>query len=103
MAAERLTVRIVSPEGKLFEGPALSVVAPAWDGMLGILRGHAPMITLLGSGLVRVRGEAEESRFRVDGGVLEVRGDRVTILSDSAAEVGLATRDPRFVIRRHEP
>ncbi|MBI4540626.1 MAG: ATP synthase F1 subunit epsilon [Gemmatimonadetes bacterium] len=90
MAAERLTVRVISPERTVFEGSALSVVAPAWDGMLGILRGHAPMVTLLGTGELRVRDATRESRFRVDGGVLQVRGDRVTVLSDSAEEIAVS-------------
>ena len=45
-----LEVRVVSPEALLFEGASSSVVAPAWDGKVGILPGHAPMIALLGSG-----------------------------------------------------
>lgn len=88
MAAEHLVVRVIAPEGTVFEGSAASVVAPAWDGMLGILRGHAPMVTLLGTGQVTVRGEAGEARFRVSGGVLQVHDNRVTILSDDARALG---------------
>lgn len=88
MASERLVVRLIGPEGTVFEGSALSVVAPAWDGMLGILRGHAPMVTLLGTGRVTVRGDAGEVRFQVSGGVLQVHDNRVTILSDDARALG---------------
>lgn len=87
MAAERLTVRVVSPERTVFEGLARAVVVPAWDGMLGILRGHAPLVTLLGTGHVRVRDDNGQSRIRVSGGVLAVRQDEVIILSDHAEAV----------------
>jgi hypothetical protein len=49
-----LSVRLVSPEKEVFRGEAASVVAPAWDGMLGILPGHAAFITLLGHGNLAV-------------------------------------------------
>ncbi len=45
-----LQVRVVSPDSVLFEGIAASVVAPAWDGKVGVLFNHAPMIALLGAG-----------------------------------------------------
>ena len=45
-----LRVRVVSPDRVVFEGEAASVVAPAWDGQVGILPSHAPMLALLGSG-----------------------------------------------------
>ncbi len=45
-----LKVSVISPEAVLFEGEATSVVAPAFDGEVGILTGHAPMMTLLGKG-----------------------------------------------------
>ena len=44
-----LTVSVISPEAVLFEGTTDSVVAPAFDGQVGILTGHAPMVTLLGN------------------------------------------------------
>ncbi|MDB4899714.1 MAG: ATPase, complex, delta/epsilon subunit, partial [Gemmatimonadetes bacterium] len=43
-----LTVSVISPEAVLFEGTTDTVVAPAFDGLVGILTGHAPMVTLLG-------------------------------------------------------
>ncbi|MFG1691811.1 F0F1 ATP synthase subunit epsilon, partial [Gemmatimonadota bacterium] len=50
MASETLSVQVISPETTVFEGSAASMVAPAWDGKVGILPGHAPLITLLGAG-----------------------------------------------------
>ena len=49
-----LKVSVISPEKILFEGEATSVVAPAFDGEVGILENHAPMMTLLGKGTLRL-------------------------------------------------
>lgn len=78
-----LQVRVVSPDSVLFEGPAVSVVAPAWDGTVGILPGHAPMITLLGAGDLSVDLPAGGSeRFFVAGGVLKVESNDLVILTE---------------------
>lgn len=83
--ARGLRVVVISPEATVFEGEADSVVAPAWDGKLGILRGHAPLMALLGAGELTVaRGGATE-RFHVEGGFLQVVDDVVTVLSERAA------------------
>jgi len=79
-----LHVIVMSPERTIYQGAADSVVAPAWDGQLGILRGHAPLMALLGAGELRVgRGERTE-HFRVEGGFLQVVDNTVTILSEHA-------------------
>ena len=84
MPAERLSVSLISPERALFEGEADLVVAPAWDGEVGILRGHAPMMVLLGAGELRIRRGDGEQRFTVAGGFLQVVDDVVTVLSEHA-------------------
>jgi F-type H+-transporting ATPase subunit epsilon len=85
--AEPLNVRVVSPDRLVYEGPASSVVAPAWDGRVGILPDHAPMITLLGVGelVIDVRGGGSESFF-VARGVLKVEGRDLTVLSEYASD-----------------
>lgn len=82
--AEPLTVSVISPERTIYEGQADLVVAPAWDGEVGILPRHAPMVTLLGSGDLRVRRGGIEERFFVSGGFLQVADDVVTVLSERA-------------------
>ena len=78
-----LQVRVVSPDSVLFEGPAASVVAPAWDGKIGILPGHAPMVALLGSGGLSIDLPAGGSeRFFVAGGVLKIEGADLMILTE---------------------
>jgi F-type H+-transporting ATPase subunit epsilon len=78
-------VDIVSAEGELFSGDATEVTAPASQGDLGILPRHAPLLTLLKPGEVRVRTpDGEDHHFFVGGGALEVQPTRVTVLADTA-------------------
>ena len=79
-----LRVSVISPERILFEGTVDSVVAPAFDGEVGILTGHAPMMTLLGQGTLRLAGGGGDRRFRVEGGFLQVVDDRVRVVTESA-------------------
>jgi F-type H+-transporting ATPase subunit epsilon len=84
MKAPHLRVSVISPVGTLYEGEADMVVAPAWDGEVGVLRGHAPLLVLLGTGDVRVRAADGEHRFRIGGGFMQVADDVVTVLSEHA-------------------
>ena len=78
-----LQVRVVSPDSVLYEGPASAVVAPAWDGKVGVLPGHAPMIALLGTGELSIDlPEGGSERFFVAGGVLKVEESALTILTE---------------------
>jgi F-type H+-transporting ATPase subunit epsilon len=79
-----LTVSVISPEKVLYEGQASSVVAPAFDGEVGILTGHAPMITALGRGTLRVDGGTGSQRFAVEGGFLQVVDDQVRVVTEQA-------------------
>lgn len=72
-----MRVTVISPERAVFDGPAEAVVAPAFDGLVGILPRHAPFMTLLGTGTLTVRQGGEASTFRVSGGFLQVVGDTV--------------------------
>jgi F-type H+-transporting ATPase subunit epsilon len=86
MPADKLTVALISPERTVFEGSADMVVAPAWDGELGVLKGHAPLLALLGDGTLRITDGPKETRFHVSGGFLQVVDDVVTVLSEEAGE-----------------
>lgn len=82
--ASTIHVDIVSAEGEIFAGPAEMVFVPAKEGELGITPRHAPLLTLLKAGEVRVKtAEGEQSVF-VGGGALEIQPNRVTILADTA-------------------
>ena len=80
-----LTVSVISPEAVLFEGTTESVVAPAFDGQVGILTGHAPLLTLLGNGELRLGGEGSAERFHVEGGFLQVVDDVVRVVTEKAS------------------
>ncbi|MBC7789182.1 MAG: ATP synthase F1 subunit epsilon [Anaerolineae bacterium] len=82
-----LKVSVISPEQTLYEGEASSIVAPAYDGEVGILTGHAPMMALLGTGTLRLSGSAGEQRFKVEGGFLQVVDDVVRVVTERAAEL----------------
>lgn len=79
-----LTVTVISPEAVLFEGTTESLVAPAFDGEVGILTGHAPMMTLLGKGTLRLGAGGGEHRFAVEGGFLQVVDNQVRVVTDRA-------------------
>lgn len=83
--ASTIQVDIVSAEGEMFSGPAAMVFAPASEGDVGIAPRHAPLLSLLKAGEVRVKTpDGEEHHFFVGGGAVEVQPTRVTILADTA-------------------
>ena len=80
-----IRVDIVSAEGEIHSGDAVMVFAPAMMGEVGIAPRHAPLLTLLKPGEVRVQtAEGEETAFYVTGGMLEIQPHQVTILADTA-------------------
>jgi F-type H+-transporting ATPase subunit epsilon len=81
-------VSVISPERAMFDGDADAVVVPAFDGFVGILPHHAPLLTLLGTGTLTVRHEGTSTAFDVDGGFLQVVGDSVRVVVDRARAAG---------------
>lgn len=77
-----MRVTVISPEQAVFDGQAESVTATAFDGKIGILPRHAPLMTVLGSGELRIRTPAGEKTFHVQGGVLQVVHNTVRILAE---------------------
>lgn len=87
-----LDVDLVAADRKVWSGEASMVSAPAADGYVGILPGHAPLLSLLMEGVVRITptsGGVQE--IRVDSGFLSVDADRVTVVVDAAATAGTGT------------
>ena len=84
--AHTIHVDIVSAEGQIFSGDANMVFVPGSQGELGIAPRHAPLLTTLKPGEVRVQIEGqEEQAFYVGGGALEVQPHLVSVLADTAA------------------
>jgi len=85
MAGPTLQLRIVSPERTVFQGEVASLVAPAHDGQVGILPGHAPFICLLGGGTFSIDLPGGGSRqYFVNRGVMKVEGNQVVALTEYA-------------------
>jgi len=84
-----MTIRceIVSQDRTVFEGDVDIVVLPGSDGEMGILPRHAPILTTLKYGIIKVRKSGEEQLFTVAGGVAEIQPDIVTVLADAAENV----------------
>ena len=80
-----LKISVISPEATLFEGEAPSLVAPAFDGEVGILPSHAPMVTTLGKGVLTIGDGAQ--RFSVEGGFLQVVDNVVRVVTEKAAKL----------------
>ena len=84
--ANTIHVDIVSAEGQIFSGEANQVFVPGSQGELGIYPRHAPLLTTLKAGDVRVHVDGQEEQvFYVGGGALEVQPHQVTVLADTAA------------------
>ncbi len=78
---------IVSQDRMVWSGEADMVVIPGAGGEMGILPNHAPLLSTLKPGYVKVVRDDEEEIFTVTGGVVEVRPDKVTILADASENV----------------
>ncbi|MCM0759030.1 MULTISPECIES: ATP synthase F1 subunit epsilon [Sporomusa] len=81
--SKTLRVEIITPEGKLFAGQVRMVIARATTGEIGVLPGHAPLITLLDSRPVRLLTGEGEQQLMVQGGVMQVNPELVTIITGS--------------------
>lgn len=79
-----LTVRVIAPDKTVWDDAAEEIVLPTTTGQLGILSGHAPLLTALDTGVMRVRADKEWIAIALLGGFAEVEGDEVTILVNGA-------------------
>ena len=87
--ANSFTCNIVSAEASIYSGSVEQVIASGTSGDLGVLPGHAPLLTSLKPGPVRVKFDGgNEENFFVSGGFMEVQPDVVTILADLAIRAG---------------
>lgn len=79
-----LRLEIITPERAVYQDDVDMVIAPGSEGYLGILPHHAPLLTALGQGELRVKKGGVETSLAVFGGFMDVRPDRVTVLTDAA-------------------
>jgi F-type H+-transporting ATPase subunit epsilon len=79
-----LHLEVITPERKVYEDDVDMVVAPASEGYVGILPHHIPLFTTLGPGEFKVKKGGVEEVLAVFGGFMDVRADRVVVLTDAA-------------------
>ena len=83
--AKTIQIEVVSSEKSLYSGEAAMVVAPGESGELGILPGHAPLLTRIKPGVLKIGlPDGSEELIYVSGGVLEAQPDKITVLADVA-------------------
>ena len=78
---------IVSQDRMVYQGDADVVLLPGSEGEMGILPNHAPLLTTLEFGIIRVRSKGQEEIFTVAGGIAEIQPEIITILADAAENV----------------
>ena len=91
--ADKLHFNLVSPEKELFSGDVDMVEAPGAEGVFGVLPNHAPFMSVLLPGVVKVKSGTEEKRIFVRGGFAEVTPMGLTILAEEAIPVAELSRD----------
>src|SRR2546421_320177 len=107
---QTLHVNVVTAQQRIFEGEAEEVNAPGADGRLGILPRHAPLLTTLALGELRIRHAGVDEGIFVGGGFLEVNANVVTVLADDAeraaeideARAEEARRRAEELLQRHD-
>src|SRR5882757_8693096 len=96
---DKIAFDLVSPEKLLLSDTADMVTIPATEGYLGVMAGHAPVVTTLRPGMIDVLKDGVDSRFFIRGGFAEIGPAKVTILAEEAipfAELDLAILDQRI-------
>jgi F-type H+-transporting ATPase subunit epsilon len=78
---------IVSQDRQVFSGDADMVIVPGSQGEMGILPNHAPLLSTLKFGVLRVRYQGKEQVFTIAGGVIEVQPELITVMADAAENV----------------
>ncbi|MBA2700358.1 MAG: F0F1 ATP synthase subunit epsilon [Chloroflexi bacterium] len=88
-----IELEIVTPERLAYRDTVDAVVLPGSEGELGVLPHHAPLVSMLGVGELRIRKGGDEETFAIAGGFLQVRPDKVVVMAemaDLASEIDLA-------------
>ncbi|QQL49101.1 ATP synthase F1 subunit epsilon [Mucilaginibacter ginkgonis] len=81
-----MTLEILTPDKKVYEGEATSVTVPGTLGSFEILNHHAPIISTLQDGKLTVRGAGKAEAFIITGGVVEVLDNKVTVLAEGITQ-----------------
>ena len=81
-----MLLEIVTPDKKVFEGEVTAVTFPGSNGEFQVLNNHAPLISSLGKGAVRIAAAGKSEELTIDGGVVEVLNNNIIVLAESVIE-----------------
>ena len=84
--SDKFTVEIISPDKLIIKTEALEVILPSFEGEMGILRDHIPLITFLRPGLIKIKNGSEKKYF-VDDGTVEFSNNNLLILTSTARDL----------------
>ena len=92
--SDKFTVEIISPDGSILKSEATEVTIPSYEGQMGILKDHIPLITFLRPGLISIKNK-EEKKYFIQEGTVEFSNNNLLILTSTAKE--LSSLDKNFV------
>ncbi len=81
-----MQLTIITPDQEVFEGEVESATFPGSDGSFQVLRNHAPLVSSLGKGEIEYRGSTNTGSVTVEGGVVEVLNNTITVLAERVIE-----------------
>ena len=84
--SEKFTVEIISPDGTLLKSETSEVIIPSYEGEMGILKEHIPLITFLRPGIIKIK-DNEEKSFFVEEGTVEFKENNLLILTSTAKQI----------------
>ncbi len=91
ISVHELQLSIVSPSATAFEGTVSYVQIPTEDGLIGVLPGHAPLMGLMGQGLLTLKKAEGIQQFIIEEGFLEIKDNRVVVLANQATDLSKIT------------
>ncbi len=97
--AQKIAFDLVSPERLLLSKPVDMVTVPGTEGYMGVMAGHAPLVTTLRAGMIDMQDNGVDTRFFIRGGFAEVSAAKITVLAEEAipmTELDLAVLDQRI-------
>jgi len=97
--AEKISFDLVSPERLLLSAEADMVTVPGAEGYMGVMAGHAPVVSTLRAGMIDVMVDGVDSRYFIRGGFAEINADKIIVLAEEAlpmSELDLAVLDQRI-------
>jgi ATP synthase F1 epsilon subunit len=92
--SDKFTVEIISPDGSILKSEATEVTIPSYEGQMGILKDHIPLITFLRPGLISIKNQ-EEKKYFIQEGTVEFSNNNLLILTSTAKD--LSSLDKNFV------